>query len=110
MMDQSGKVVFVDFEYAIIGPSAFDLANHFCEWMANYANATPELMNPDDFPLPEEMLVFVQSYVDACKCETLDAKCLLDLVLEMVPLSHLLWSYWALIQAMQSNIKFNYLQ
>jgi choline kinase len=58
------KLTIIDFEYASANPRGFDLANHFCEWMANYHCDTPHLMNGDDFPTLEERERFIRAYVE----------------------------------------------
>jgi len=44
------KIIVVDFEYASPNPAAFDIANHFHEWTADYHSHTPHELRPDRYP------------------------------------------------------------
>lgn len=57
------QLVVIDFEYAAPNPRAYDLANHFCEWMYNYHSATPYVASTDQYPSSEERLRFLDAYV-----------------------------------------------
>ncbi|BFZ55518.1 hypothetical protein PYCC9005_002559 [Savitreella phatthalungensis] len=55
----------IDFEYAGPNPRAFDLANHFCEWMADY-NAVygkPHKLHVERYPTRQEADNFLQEYL-----------------------------------------------
>lgn len=39
-----------DYEYASYNPIAYDLANHFCEMMANYHSDTPHILDYTLYP------------------------------------------------------------
>ncbi|KAI3646244.1 hypothetical protein MP228_009172 [Amoeboaphelidium protococcarum] len=173
---ETGQIVIIDYEYACYAYRGFDLANHFCEWMANYHCDRPHWLDADKFPTREEQIEFVDSYLTArdsylqsalqqsTKSEKgssigsqhdisrrsnsivnqsplfapinlllggpspvlsptlsphLSAEQHLELrhrEIEMilkeveffVPISHLMWSLWAFIQASQSTIDFDY--
>ena len=53
----------IDFEYAAPNPRAYDLANHFCEWMYNYHSSTPFVANTEDYPSEVERSRFLEAYV-----------------------------------------------
>ena len=57
------QLVVIDFEYAAPNPRAYDLANHFCEWMYNYHSNTPYLANTDEYPTIAERSRFLEAYV-----------------------------------------------
>ena len=44
----------IDFEYAGLNPVAFDIANHWCEYAADYGTATPEVLDFSKLPTPEQ--------------------------------------------------------
>ncbi|KAG6332712.1 hypothetical protein ID866_6382, partial [Astraeus odoratus] len=48
------QIVVVDFEYAAPNPLAFDIANHFHEWTADYQSSTPHMLDPSRYPTAEE--------------------------------------------------------
>src|ERR1700732_2566850 len=57
------QLVVIDFEYAAPNPRAYDLANHFCEWMYNYHSSSPYCANAEEYPTAEERLRFLEAYV-----------------------------------------------
>ncbi|KAG0318347.1 hypothetical protein BGZ99_005726 [Dissophora globulifera] len=63
--DESGELVVIDFEYAGYNTRGFDIANHFCEWTADYHSDRPSLMHPDQYPTKQEQLNFLEAYMEA---------------------------------------------
>ncbi|KLO20497.1 kinase-like protein [Schizopora paradoxa] len=57
------QIIVVDFEYASPNSAAFDIANHFQEWTANYHGPTPHLLEPSRYPSLEERTNFCRAYV-----------------------------------------------
>jgi choline kinase len=58
------RLTVIDFEYAGANPPAYDIANHFCEWMYDYHH--PERSYATDehkFPTLEERINLLNSYV-----------------------------------------------
>lgn len=53
----------VDFEYASPNSAAFDIANHFQEWTANYHGPTPHILEPSRYPSQKERANFYEAYV-----------------------------------------------
>ncbi|OAA61138.1 Protein kinase-like domain protein [Niveomyces insectorum RCEF 264] len=108
------EVAFIDYEYAVPSPAAFDIANHFAEWggfdcdmsvmptvsqrrdfineyMRSYARLCPSLARrPSHFDVPSE------------------AEKLLREVDVFRGLPGFYWGIWALIQATISEIDFDY--
>lgn len=39
-----------DYEYASYNPVAYDIANHFCEMVANYHSDTPHILDYTLYP------------------------------------------------------------
>ncbi|KAL4081387.1 kinase-like domain-containing protein [Scleroderma yunnanense] len=57
------QIVMVDFEYAGPNPRAFDIANHFQEWTADYQSSTPYLFNTSLYPTYAERRNFYEAYL-----------------------------------------------
>lgn len=58
-------LIVVDLEYASANPRAFDIANHFHEWRADYHHQDlPHLLEHLSFPNREERKRFLGAYVD----------------------------------------------
>ncbi|KAI0828311.1 kinase-like domain-containing protein [Trametes gibbosa] len=122
------QIIVVDFEYASPNAAAFDIANHFHEWTANYHGPTPHLLDPARYPTPAQRENFYRAYlththsaVDAPSpplseealaeaCRALDAH-----VRAWSPASHAMWAIWGVVQArefvegMDGEPEFDYL-
>jgi thiamine kinase-like enzyme len=55
-------VILIDYEYGAFGPAAFDVANHFFEWMCNYHTERPHVIYPEKYPGEEEIRSFLRNY------------------------------------------------
>jgi len=117
LTDGSGQLVVVDFEYAGYNYRAFDIANHFCEWMFDYHSSEPHKMHLDWYPNEDQQINFLQSYMKSEKNLTSgDHISTFDNYLQKLKsevnaftlASHVMWGLWGLIQSGQSDIKFNY--
>ena len=103
------QIVVVDFEYASPNPAAFDIANHFHEWTANYHSSVPHLLDPSLYPSLEDRRNFYRAYLAHASVPPESTQ---DLELEMQkldrqaqiwsPSSHAMWAIWALVQARES--------
>lgn len=61
------RATFIDYEYAIPAPSAFDIANHFSEWAGfdcDYSRC----------PTRAQRLAFLHSYLDSCRAQQVSRK------------------------------------
>ncbi|KAH7337818.1 kinase-like domain-containing protein [Rhizoctonia solani] len=56
------EIIIIDFEYAGPNPAAYDIANHFHEWTADYSCDTPHLLKDSRYPTREERLNFYLGY------------------------------------------------
>ncbi|KAI0336104.1 kinase-like protein, partial [Cubamyces sp. BRFM 1775] len=110
------QIIVVDFEYASPNPAAFDIANHFHEWTADYHGPTPHLLDPSRYPTAEQRRNFYHAYlthtqssanaptttapanapphVSEAALRTLD-----DQVRAWSPASHAMWAVWGVVQA-----------
>lgn len=58
-------LALVDFEYSGINYRCYDMANHFCEWMADYHCEESYKMNRESYPNINEQRIFLDGYLDA---------------------------------------------
>jgi len=94
------QIIVVDFEYASPNPAAFDIANHFHEWTANYHGPTPHLLDASRYPTPSERRTFLTAYLkNRAATADLSAAALEGAVRAWSPSSHAMWAVWALVQA-----------
>ena len=120
LSDPRPQIIVVDFEYAAPNPAAFDIANHFHEWTANYHGDTPHILDPTRYPTAEERRNFYRAYLTHTDChldgpasapvpaaapdlsedalasemEKLEAH-----VRAWSPASHGMWAIWGVVQA-----------
>ncbi|CAE6416993.1 unnamed protein product [Rhizoctonia solani] len=57
------RIIVVDFEYAGPNPAAYDIANHFHEWTADYHSDTPYVLTSSRYPTREERWNFYLGYL-----------------------------------------------
>lgn len=119
----------VDFEYAGPNPAAFDIANHFHEWTADYHGSTPHILDPERYPSKHERQNFYKAYLTHAMPALVSSSVVtdepaqgevrgrfassgetaLDLAMECEkleaqvrawsPASHAMWAIWGLVQA-----------
>ena len=109
MTDTSLKLVVVDFEYASPNPLAFDIANHFHEWTADYHSSTPHLLDISRYPTGQQRRNFYQAYLSHTRTllETPATEVAGEVRLAKLerqvclwsPASHGMWAIWGIIQA-----------
>ncbi|KAI9190220.1 hypothetical protein H9P43_001653 [Blastocladiella emersonii ATCC 22665] len=59
------EIIIVDYEYSSFNYRGFDIANHFCEWMADYHGDAPHVLTPAAFPTRAERDTFYRAYIAA---------------------------------------------
>ncbi|KAI0343971.1 choline kinase cytoplasm [Trametopsis cervina] len=110
------QIIVVDFEYASPNPAAFDIANHFHEWTADYHSDVPHLLRPDRYPTVDERYNFYRSYLAhhqhscASSADEDSAPEPVDVQLSRLdsqvrawsPSSHAMWALWGLVQAREA--------
>ncbi|KAL8808290.1 MAG: hypothetical protein Q9200_004318 [Gallowayella weberi] len=103
-------VSFIDYEYATPAPAAFDIANHFAEWGGFECNYKA-------LPTRSVRRAFIEDYLTSYQSHTTlpwntDEENFVDRLLQEVDayrgVPGLYWGIWALIQAMISQIDFDY--
>ncbi|PPQ90408.1 hypothetical protein CVT25_014926 [Psilocybe cyanescens] len=109
-IDEHRQIIVVDFEYAAPNPAAYDIANHFHEWTANYHCSTPHLLTPSRYPTFEERSNFYASYIHhagmLAEDPVLDDMELANMIKELDrdvliwgAASHAGWAIWGIVQA-----------
>ncbi|XP_021964457.1 ethanolamine kinase 1 [Folsomia candida] len=100
----TSKVSFIDFEYAMPNYPAFDVANHFNEFAG--------IDNPDFDKCPDRAFKskWIAEYLKGFKLEGVElSQEKFEYWIELCqPASHLFWSLWAIVQAHNSKIDFDF--
>jgi len=109
LWDAKGKVLrLIDYEYSGYNPRAFDIANHFCECCGFDCDWKM-------FPSRAQQSVFFRHYLSettrkpASGIADTELDQLYEEVNAWVPVSHLFWGVWAVVQSRASLIDFDYL-
>lgn len=98
-----------DFEYCSYNYRAFDIANHFCEWVYNYTKKDHPYytMTPSDAPTKEQKLRFIRAYLDEQGSKENPEEVLQEVEVFMLA-SHMMWSLWGVVNADISQITFGH--
>lgn len=104
-----GRVSFIDYEYAVPCPAAFDIANHFSEWAGYQCNYS---LLPTEATRRSFVREYLQSYSQYAPLEssTIDAR-LEDLLVDIDRYRGIPGFYWGcqgLIQAVISDNDFDW--
>uniref|UniRef100_A0A6P8HLA6 Choline/ethanolamine kinase-like n=1 Tax=Actinia tenebrosa TaxID=6105 RepID=A0A6P8HLA6_ACTTE len=106
---------FIDFEYSAYNYRAYDIANHFCEWIFDYTVKEPPHfgVKVNDFPTKDEQLTFIRAYLGKDTNHhfdniTSEEQEILDEVKIFTMVSHFLWAVWAIVQSKLSAIDFGF--
>ncbi|CAG9563643.1 unnamed protein product [Danaus chrysippus] len=105
----AGSVAFIDYEYAGYNYQAFDIANHFNE----YVGLSLEDIDYSRYPCEQFQRRWVYSYLtelQAREPREEDVSRVCHQVRDLAPLSHFLWGAWALVQSHLSDIHFDFLR
>ncbi|KAF3385645.1 Ethanolamine kinase 1 [Penicillium rolfsii] len=107
--DGVAPVNFIDYEYAVPAPAAFDIANHLAEWIGYDCDYN---MIPTRSVRRQFLTEYTKSY---CEHRGLDASSQAEIVDRLYQdvdrfrgIPGLYWGVWALIQAQISQIDFDY--
>ncbi|KAF4460536.1 ethanolamine kinase [Fusarium albosuccineum] len=108
--DAVPTVDFIDYEYATPSPAAFDVANHFAEWAGYDCDYSA-------VPRQDQRLAFVREYIKtyfSLTGETVDEEEEVRKLMEEVDayrgVPGFYWGIWSQIQAVISQIDFDYAQ
>ncbi|OQE32270.1 hypothetical protein PENSTE_c001G03694 [Penicillium steckii] len=107
--DDVTNVNFIDYEYAVPAPAAFDIANHLAEWIGYDCDYN---MTPTQSVRRQFLTEYTKSY---CENRNLDESSQAEIVDRLVQdvdrfrgIPGLYWGVWSLIQAQISQIDFDY--
>ncbi|KAL8243207.1 hypothetical protein R6Q59_009465 [Mikania micrantha] len=112
--DKTKTITLIDYEYASYNPVAYDLANHFCEWAANYHSDTPHVLDYNKYPDLEERKRFVQSYLSSTAStgnqpHDTEVDQLIDDVEKYTLVNHIFWGLWGIVSGNVTQIDFDYI-
>ncbi|CAK9154189.1 unnamed protein product [Ilex paraguariensis] len=101
-----------DYEYASYNPIAYDLANHFCQMVANYHTDTPHVLDYGIYSGPEEGHKFVRTYLSSSGNEPSETEVeqLANDAEKYTLANHLFWGLWGNISVYVNHIDFDYLE
>lgn len=110
------RLVLIDFEYASYNYRGFDFANHFVEYSINYDVDQPPYyeMLPERFPTEKQMFEFMCNYERELRPDGPEeqlrktAQNMVKETIPFVPVSHLLWGVWGLLQMEVSPVGFGF--
>jgi len=105
LQNEKDRAIFIDMEYG--GPSyaAFDIANHFVEFVGCDGVLDYSKWLPDEHYQKE----WIKEYLKNRTCGTdEDVDDVFDQVQKFMLCAHLLWSVWSVIQAENSDIEFDF--
>ncbi|CAI5786708.1 Uncharacterized protein PODLI_1B009612 [Podarcis lilfordi] len=117
----SDRLMLIDFEYSSYNYRGFDIANHFCEWVYNYAHDRWPFYkaSPENYPSRQQQLHFIRCYLEEAagkkarpspeEQERLEEEMLLE-ISRFAMASHFFWGLWSILQAKISTIEFGYLE
>ncbi|CAG9860949.1 unnamed protein product [Phyllotreta striolata] len=103
------ELVIIDYEYCAYNYRAFDIANHFVEWVYDYRyHSHPYFKeNWSNYPSEKQRLTFIRTYLKEVGSRENPKKVMRE-VEAFTMVTHLLWTAWALTNAGMSNIPFGY--
>ncbi|OBA21234.1 kinase-like protein [Metschnikowia bicuspidata var. bicuspidata NRRL YB-4993] len=98
-------IQFIDYEYMLPAPRAFDIANHFAEWQGFDCNRSAI---PDPSPLNPVMVKWCKGYLNNLKALKDEVGALIHEIACYYGMPGFYWGIWAIIQSELSTIDFNY--
>ncbi|KAM6542241.1 hypothetical protein CsatB_006688 [Cannabis sativa] len=113
MMDEETRLItIIDYEYSSYNPVAYDIANHFCEMVANYHSDTPHVLDYSKYPDLEERQRFVRMYLSSAGYEPSDTEVeqLINDVEKYTLANHIFWCLWGIISNYVNVIDFDYME
>ncbi|KAI5958137.1 hypothetical protein CANMA_004291 [Candida margitis] len=102
---EQNPIKFIDYEYMLPAPRAFDIANHLAEWQGFNCDrsAIPEPTNSNPV-----IVKWCESYLDNRQSNPTEVESLINEVSMFYGLPGFYWGIWAMIQSELSNIDFDY--
>ncbi|XP_033217369.1 ethanolamine kinase 1 isoform X2 [Belonocnema kinseyi] len=106
--EKKNSVTFIDFEYTAYNYQAFDIANHFAEFVGT--DHPDYSLYPDKNLQKAWLKIYLEAYNKTDNIMEEDVDQLYREVDEFVLLAHFFWGCWALIQSEHSHIDFDFLE
>ena len=102
---EENPIQFIDYEYMLPAPRAFDIANHFAEWQGFDCNrdAIPEPSSTNPV-----MVSWCKGYLNDAEASQDQVDGLIDEIACYYGMPGFYWGIWAMIQSELSTIDFNY--
>jgi len=105
---ERNSVTFIDFEYSALNYQAYDIGNHFAEFVGI------ENVDYSKYPSKELQWNWLRAYLSALQGDgeisDRDIQRLYVQVNQFALVSHIFWGLWALIQAEHSYIQFDFME
>lgn len=98
-------IQFIDYEYMLPAPRAFDIANHFAEWQGFDCDRSAI---PDPSPNNPVLVAWCKGYLNNEKALDAEIGALIDEIACYYGMPGFYWGIWAMIQSELSTIDFNY--
>lgn len=102
---ETNPVKFIDYEYMLPAPRAFDIANHFSEWQGFDCDRSAI---PEPSPSNPTMARWVKGYLNNENASSDQVSRLIEEISEYYGMPGFYWGIWAMIQSEISDIDFNY--
>lgn len=109
--DERTEVSFIDYEYAVPSPAAFDIANHFAEWGGFDCDFSVLPTKTQRLSFIREYITSYFAYLGQTKSEAeieAETRVLVQEVDLFRGIPGFYWGIWAIIQSVISHIDFDY--
>lgn len=104
---EKNPIQFIDYEYMLPAPRAFDIANHFAEWQGFDCNRA---LIPEPSSANPVMVLWCKGYLNDPLALELEINSLIHEISCYYGMPGFYWGIWAMIQSELSTIDFNYAQ
>ncbi|RYR55975.1 hypothetical protein Ahy_A05g021793 isoform A [Arachis hypogaea] len=116
--EETRSITLIDYEYASYNPIAYDIANHFCEMVADYHSDKPHVLDYRRYPTMfengapglEVRQRFIRAYLssEGKKPTKTEVGQLVNVAERYTLANHLFWGLWGLISSHVNTIDFDY--
>ena len=103
------KVTFIDYEYGAPNYLAFDLGNHFDEFVGVGADMDYAGLYPKEDAQKRWLTKYLKAFKGTSEVSEEEVNKLYVLTNQFALLAHLQWGIWSLVQAANSSIDFDFL-
>ncbi|WCJ43298.1 Protein kinase superfamily protein [Euphorbia peplus] len=112
MEEETRAITLIDYEYASYNPVPYDIANHFCEMVADYHSDMPHILDYSKYPGLEERQRFVRSYLSSAgdKPTEIEVEQLVNNAEFYTLANHIFWGLWGIISGHVNKLDFDYFE